>query len=129
MAEKWGFDIWGYCLPWFSACNEIIRLADLNKGMLKVLDFSCGLGANASYIKSVEPNVHISGVCANSFAAGIASNIVDEVAFGDANTTRLPWGDHSFDVIIAERGFVSGGQIGRFLKPGGVYINDENFPL
>lgn len=127
--EKWGFDIWGYCYPWLTACHEVIRLADLNKGMLKVLDFSCGFGANASYIKSIEPNVHIAGVCVNSFAAGIALNIVDEVAFGDANTTRLPWEDHSFDVIIAEKAVVSGGQIGRFLKPGGVYISDESFPL
>ena len=127
--QKWGFDIWGFSLPWQSACDEIIRLGRINKGILKVLDFSCGLGANASYIKSIEPNVYIAGVCPNSFAASIAGRIADATAFGEANTTRLPWEDHSFDVVIAEKAFVSKGQIGRFLKPSGTVINEDLFPL
>ena len=127
--EKWGFDIWGFSLPWQSACDEVIRLSRLNKGILKVLDFSCGLGANASYIKSIEPDVYIAGVCPNSFAAAVAGRIADATAFGEANTTRLPWADHSFDVVIAEKTFVSKGQIGRFLKPSGVSINEDVFPL
>ncbi|WP_029232500.1 glycosyltransferase [Butyrivibrio sp. VCB2006] len=127
--DKWGFDIWSYSLPWDSACDEVVRLSKEKKGILKVLDFSCGLGANASYIKSKTSNARIYGVCANSFAAGIASNIADEVAFGDANTSRLPWEDHSFDVVIAEKSFVSKGQIGRYLKPGGVSICEDAFPF
>ncbi len=127
--EKWGFDIWGYSLPWEAACKEVVRRAGEKKGILKVLDFDCGLGANASYIKSKADNVYLAGVCANSFAAGIASRIVDETAFGEANTTRLPWEDHSFDVVIAEKAHVSRGQIGRFLKPDGRSICEDEFPF
>lgn len=127
--EKWGFDIWSFSLPWDSACQEVLRLSELNKGMLKVLDFGCGFGANASFIKSKTPNVYIAGVCANSFAAGIAGKIADEVAFGEANTVRLPWEDHSFDVVIAEKTYVSRGQIGRYLKQGGIAICEDEFPL
>ena len=127
--NKWGFDVWSYSLPWQSACDEVIRLAKEKNGVLNVLDFSCGLGANASYIKSMASNVNIAGVCANSFAAGIAENIADEVAFGDANTTRLPWADHSFDAVIAEKAFVSRGQIGRFITAGGESICEDKFPF
>ncbi len=127
--QKWGFDVWSYSLPWQSACDEVVLLAKEKKGILKVLDFSCGLGANASYIKSKVSNVFIAGVCANSFAAGIAANIADDTTFGDANTTRLPWEDHSFDAVIAEKAFVSRGQVGRFLAPGGENINEESFPF
>lgn len=126
---KWGFDVWGFSLPWQSACNEVIRLSRSNKGILKVLDFSCGLGANASYIKSIAPDIYIAGVCPNSFAAGIAGLVADSTCFGEANTTRLPWDDHSFDVVIAEKAFVSKGQTGRYLKPSGIVINEESFPL
>lgn len=127
--NKWGFDVWSYSLPWQSACNEVIRLAKEKGGVLNVLDFSCGLGANASYIKSMASNVHIAGVCANSFATGVAQTIADEATYGDANTTRLPWEDHSFDVVIAEKAFVSRGQIGRFIATGGKSITEEQFPF
>ncbi len=127
--SKWEFDIWSYSLPWESACEEVIRLAKEKKGMLRVLDFSCGLGANASYIKSRTTNVFIAGVCANSFAAAVAGNIADETAFGDANTTRLPWDDHSFDAVIAEKAYVSRGQIGRFLSPDGISICEDKYPF
>ena len=127
--DKWGFDIWGYSLPWKSTCDEVIRLSKEKRGILKVLDFTCGLGINASYIKSFAPDVYIAGVCENSFMAGIADSIADEVSFGEGNTARLSFEEHSFDIVMAEKAFVSKGQIGRFLKPGGIYIEEEEFPF
>ena len=127
--NKWGFDVWGYSLPWTAVCDEVLRIAEEKKGIVKVLDFTCGLGANASYIKGKRKNVYIAGVCASSFAYAIAGNIADEVAFGEANTARLPFEDKSFDVVIAERAHVSMGQIGRYLKSDGIYLTEREFPF
>ncbi len=118
-AEKWGFDIWSYSLPWNEACDEIIKLAARNGGVLRVIDFTCGFGANASYLKSIYPEIYVAGVCRASFSAGIAKLIADDCIYGDINCIRIPWPEHSFDVAIAEKTAVSKGQIGRCLKPGG----------
>lgn len=123
--EKWGFDIWDYSMPWEQACEQVLELAKEKKGLLRVLDFTCGFGANASYIKSRRKDVYIAGVCSSAFAAGIAGLIVDDVTFGELNTVRIPWEDRSFDVVIAEREFVSRGQVSHCLRPGGVWIGDD----
>ncbi len=123
--EKWGFDIWDYSLPWTEACEQVLELSKEKKEILRVLDFTCGFGANASYIKSRKKDIFIAGVCRSSFAAGIAGRIADEVTFGELNTVRIPWEDYSFDVVIAEKEFVSRGQVFHCLRPGGVWIGDE----
>ena len=122
--EKWGFDIWDYSLPWLHACDEVLALANEKKGMLRVLDFTCGFGANASYIKSKRKDIYVAGVCNSSFAAGIASLIVDDVTFGELNTVRIPWDDYSFDVVIADKESVSRGQVAHCLRSGGVWIEE-----
>ena len=122
--EKWGFDIWGYCLPWFEAADQVIALAREKKESLRVLDLACGFGATASYIKSICPEVYIAGGCSSSFEAGIASTIADDVIWGDLNTVKLPWKDHSFDVVLAETAFISKGRIGQCLAEGGLHIDN-----
>ncbi|MBR4832286.1 MAG: glycosyltransferase family 2 protein [Butyrivibrio sp.] len=124
--EKWGFDIWGYSLPWFEVADEIIALVKEKRGSLRIVDFTCGFGATASYIKSSCPETFIAGVCRNSFEAGIAQNLADDVAWGDTNTMRLPWSDRSFDVVIAQKGDVSMGQVMRYLKPDGKWLGKED---
>ena len=123
--DKWGFDIWGYSLPWFEAADSVIDLNTKQKEGLRILDFTCGFGANASYIKSSCPDTFIAGVCANSFEAGIAGLIADDVAFGDVNTMRLPWAERSFDIVIAERKHVCIGQIMRYLKADGLFLSEK----
>ena len=123
--DKWGFDIWGYSLPWFEAADEVIRLAKERRGHLKVLDFTCGFGATASYIKSHCPGVFIAGVCRTSFEAGIAKKLVDDVVFGELNTVRLPWKSHSFDVVLAETIFVNRARIGEMLRADGIHIGND----
>ena len=128
--EKWGFDVWGYSLPWFTAADEAIEIATENDGCIRILDFSCGFGATLSYIKSACPHVFTAGACRTPFEAGIASHLCDEVAFGEVNTMRLPWPDHSFDVVIADREYVSRAKAMQCLKIGGRYIgfdlDDDN---
>jgi GT2 family glycosyltransferase len=117
--QKWGFDIWNYSMPWIETCDRILELAAEKKGVLRVADFTCDFGANAAYLKSTFPDIYVAGVCNNPFAAGIAHNIVDDVIYGDLNCIRIPWPEHSFDVVIAEKKNVSKGQIGRCLKADG----------
>ena len=119
-AGKWGFDIWNYSMPWSETCEKILELARENNGILRVIDFTCDFGANASYLKGICPDIYVAGVCSNPFAAGIAARIADDVIFGDLNCIRIPWPEHSFDVVIAEKKDVSKGQIGRCLKNGGI---------
>ncbi|MBO4458620.1 MAG: glycosyltransferase [Butyrivibrio sp.] len=123
--DKWGFDIWGYSLPWFEAADAVIDLYAHKKQGLRIVDFTCGFGANASYIKSSCSDTFIAGVCGNSFEAGIAGLIADDVAYGDVNTMRLPWADRSFDIVIAERKHVSMGQIMRYLKADGLFLSEK----
>ena len=123
--DKWGFDIWGYSLPWFKVADKVIELAKQKKERMRIIDFSCGLGANASYIKSQCPEVFIAGVCRTGFEAGIAGLIADDVVFGELNTLKLPWKSHSFDVVIAEKEFVSKGRIGECLSEEGIYLGNE----
>ena len=123
--DKWGFDVWSYSLPWFEASNAVMDLYAKRKEGLRILDFTCGFGANASYIKSSCPDTFIAGACANSFEAGIAGLIADDVAFGDLNTMKLPWADRSFDIVIAERKRVSIGQIMRYLKADGLFLSEK----
>ena len=120
--EKWGFDVWDYSLPWTEACDRVIELAASRKGVLKVLDFTCGFGANAAYIKSKCKDIYIAGVCTSAFAAGIARYVVDDVTFGELNTVRIPWPDYSFDVVIADKESVSRGQVSHCLVNGGVWL-------
>ena len=123
--DKWGFDVWSYSLPWFEACNTVMKLYNTRKEGLRILDFTCGFGANASYIKSSCPDTFIAGVCGNSFEAGISGLIADDVTYGDINTMKLPWADRSFDIVIAERKHVSVGQIMRYLKSDGLFLSEK----
>ena len=123
--EKWGFDVWAYCLPWEEACSEVIELAGRTNGILRVIDFTCGFGANAARIKEAVSNVYVAGVCTSPFAAGIADDVCDDVIFGDLNLVRIPWPANSFDVAIYEKDKVCKGQISHCLKPGGIIFADE----
>ncbi len=120
--EKWGFDVWGFSLPWFEAADKALSIAKSKGGHVRIIDFSCGMGATASYIKSLWPEAFIAGVCATSFEAGIAKLMADEVSWGDLNTLKLPWKDHTFDIVIADKTIVSKGRIAQCLKDDGVFV-------
>ncbi len=125
--EKWGFDVWGYSLPWFEAADKVIQIAREKKGQIRILDFTCGFGVTGAYIKDQVPTAFVAGMCRTGFEAGIAKNLVDDVAFGEMNTIRLPWEGHSFDVVLVETSMVSRGRISECLKEGGIGITQEDF--
>ena len=122
--DKWGFDIWDYSLPWSECCDEVIEISKRCKRPLRVIDFTCGLGANAAYLKSSCPDIYVAGVVPDAFSAGIARHIADDCIYGELNTVRLPWPDHSFDIVMADSENVSRGQVYRCLLPGGIWIGD-----
>ena len=122
--DKWGFDVWGYCVPFEEGIRKILSLSSDGKKTLRIIDFTCGLGATAAVIKKLLPASFVAGVCPTPFEAGIASRVADDVAFGDLNSMRLPWEKHSFDVAITEKGLVGKCIISECLKKDGVIISD-----
>ena len=125
--EKWGFDVWAYSLPWFEAADRAIEIAKEKKDHIRIADFTCGFGVTGAYIKDRIPTAFVAGICRTSFEAGIARNLVDDVAYGEMNTIRLPWEGHSFDVVLADTSQISRGRIAECLNEGGVYITQEDF--
>ena len=126
--DKWGFDVWGYCVPFEEGIRKILSLSSDGKKTLRIIDFTCGLGATAAVIKRLLPASFVAGVCPTPFEAGIASRIADDVAFGDLNSMRLPWEKHSFDVAITEKGLVGKCILSECLKKDGVIISDCSAP-
>ncbi|WP_026652560.1 glycosyltransferase [Butyrivibrio proteoclasticus] len=124
--DKWGFDVWEYYLHDSEAISKVLDYYEEKKRPLRILDFTCGFGANSSFIKGCMKDAYVAGVCNSSFAAGIARNVADEVAYGELNTTRLPFKDHSFDVVIADRESVSKLRAAQYLKEDGLLVGYED---
>ncbi len=124
--DKWGFDVWGFCLPWDEAVDKVIAVYEGKKEPLRVLDFTCGFGATGAYLKHKFPDIYVAGVCGDSFSASIARNLVDDVTWGELNTTKLPWEDHSFDIAIIEKKYVCKVRASQFIKKDGIIIDDSN---
>ena len=125
--DKWGFDVWGYSLHWDEACKAIVELYNERKEPLRVIDFTCGFGATASFLKHEIPDIYVAGVCKAPFAASIAGNMADSVAWGDLNLCRLPWKNHSFDVALIDRTDVCKVRASQFIKQNGIIIDEEFF--
>ncbi len=125
--SKWGFDIWGYALPWMEAAEKILQVAADKRNLVRIIDFTCGFGATASYVKYHCRTAFVAGVCRTGFEAGIAGKIADDVVFGDPNTVMLPWQSHSFDIVIADTEYVSRGRIYECLGKDGIIITQEDF--
>jgi hypothetical protein len=62
-----------------------------------------------------------------AFAASIARNMADSVAWGDLNLCRLPWKNHSFDVALIDRTDVCKVRASQFIKQNGIIIDEEFF--
>ncbi len=124
--EKWGFDVWGFCLPWDEAVIKVAALYEDKKEPLRVIDFTCGFGATGAYLKHKIPDIYVAGVCGDPFSASIAKNLVDDVTWGELNTTRLPWKDHSFDIAIIEKEYVCKPRASQYIKKDGIIIDDSN---
>ena len=125
-ADKWGFDVWAYSLQWEEACIAIEEIYKEKKKPLRIIDFTCGFGATAAYLKHKFPDFFIAGVCSNPFAASIAQNLADEVSWGNLNLCRLPWSDHSFDVALISRNEVCKVRASQYVKNDGIIIDEES---
>jgi GT2 family glycosyltransferase len=125
--QKWGFDVWNFSVPWLDAANKALDIAAEKRNLIRIVDFTCGFGATASYIKRHCRTAFVAGVCRTGFEAGIAGKIADDVVFGDPNTVMLPWQSHSFDIVLADTEVVSRGRIAECLARDGIVITQEDF--
>ena len=112
----------------------LLREIELSPGAL-VLDAGCGTGA---LLKRIANTYEITGygidIETNMIAE--ATNKCPQMCFSVADCDRMPFGDQTFDAVIAcmayhhfrsKAGFAS--EAARVLKPGGMlYIADPRFP-
>ena len=102
--DKWGFDIWNY----EAVSEDLLRaVADIAEGRadgkpiypwFRFLEIGCGFGVNMSNLKYRYPNCYVAGVESFVDVASLGRYMGDIIA-GSLEDTRLPFPDHSFDII------------------------------
>ena len=95
---------------------------------LKILEIGCGPGALCEALRRWYPNAEITGIDRDHNFIAFAKENVSGVEFLEADATKLPFADESFDVTISytvsehiEPTAFFGEQF-RVLKPGGVCL-------
>ena len=114
--------------------NLLLREIDLPPGAA-VLDVGCGTGALLKRLAD-KSNIAGYGIDAEEKMIAEAKKKCPEMRFDISRCDSLPYGDGSFDIVIAcmayhhfdnKAGFA--GEAARVIKPGGVlYIVDPRFP-
>lgn len=123
---------------------EIEKIISVIKGKGKVLDLACGNGYCTAYYSS-----HVKNIIGADYSEELIKKakrlvknfpekqavIKDNIDFEVASALKLPYPDHSFDVVIAQRLLVNLPEailqkqaikeIYRVLKPNGTYIFSE----
>ena len=108
----------------------------------RVLDLGCGTGTLAIEAKLAEPGADVVGLDGDPEILGRARSKADasgaEVEFDQGLSTQLPYGDESFDVVLATLFFhhlttddkrATSREIVRVLRPGGeVHVADWGEP-
>lgn len=93
--EKWKFNF-------FYSNNmrvDLLRFVDLKKSNIAVLEAGCGMGANFTYIKSINPKAYLCGVELSDRTAFFAQKHAD-VRNEDLEKIKVPEWDDKFDYII-----------------------------
>lgn len=111
------------------------------KGKEKVLEIGCGRGFYLKTLKSIWPDLEITGVDLNRKYLKRAKEFIGDlrVNLKEANATKLPFADKTFDRIIAsevlehileDEKAIS--EMYRVLKPGGIAlitVPNKNYPF
>lgn len=110
----------------FEQYEKVFRLDKTRK--LKILELGCGPGALAEALKRRYPNAEITAVDRDSAFIGFAKKQIPGVTFLEADVTRLPFRDGTFDVTVSNtvqehvEPDAFWGEQRRVLKPGGVCL-------
>ena len=79
--------------------NDLLRFIDTKRNGLSILEVGCGMGANFTYIKAINPNAYLCGVELSHRTAFFAQKHAD-VRGGDLEKIEVPEWNNKFDYII-----------------------------
>ncbi len=117
-----------------TGAGSLNHLAPLAAGVLDVqrrpesiLDVGCGTGVATLFLAREYPTARVRGVdisaaMINRATAKIGLDPEARVAFREGDASRLPWPDHSFDLLTAVNMPLFFKEIDRVLRPGGSVI-------
>ena len=99
--DKWGFDMWGYELPWEEVIEKIEQKYPDHKAALRILQIDCGMGVTLAALHYLYPNAYVAGIERNPLLGGIGRYMAD-IMIGNGEDMSLPYAEHSFDVVIID---------------------------
>jgi ubiquinone/menaquinone biosynthesis C-methylase UbiE len=117
-----------------TGAGSVDHLAPLSAGVLdvaiepeRILDIGCGTGAATLFLAREFPRARIRGVDISPMmisraTAKIGLDPEARVAFREADASKLPWPDRSFDLVTLVNMPLFFGEINRVLRPGGSVI-------
>ena len=120
--EKWGFDIWDYYDAWDDLENVVLSRVKQFGNTQRIIDFTSRIWMDAAVIKDSSPDSFVVCVSEIPVMASVARNLADEVIEGDLNHSHIPFADHSFDIVIAQKGIVSAERVYSCLKDDGIVL-------
>jgi SAM-dependent methyltransferase len=113
--------------PW---AEEILSRARPIGPADRILDLGCGTGIVARSLRQrLGGGANITGADANADMIAMARSLAPDLDFREANATALPFGDHSFELVVSQQmlQFVPDPgaalrEVRRVLVPGGRFI-------
>jgi len=93
----------------------------------RVLEIGSGTGSGSAILKAKFPQAEVTGVDLSPEMVRIASVKVPGVKFEPADASRLPFPDHSFDLVAQNNVPVYFDEIARVLAPGGRVLITSTF--
>lgn len=102
--EKWGFDVWNYEAVSDELMNAVLDIVNGRANgksispWFRFLEVGCGFGTNMSALKHRYPYCYVAGTESFVDVASLGKYMGDIIA-GNIEETKLPFPDHSFDII------------------------------
>jgi SAM-dependent methyltransferase len=129
----------GEPLAYFAELKAKFARAEAPSPTRRALDFGCGTGNATRALAQALPAARIAGFDPSADSINVARTRTDaSIEFATSTDSRLPYGDGTFDLVIAACVFhhIEAAQqphwareIARVLRPGGRFVMFEHNPL